>query len=231
MTAAKERTSWYWYALMGGTAVLITAAAIWYRQSFLRVLPLYISLVVGLLQTRASRYSNLIGGFNSLLYAVVFFYYRVYGSAAQSLLISFPVQIVTFVLWSRRPYGDSTVFRRLTARQRVWIAAGFIALCGAVFAVLSAVGSQYRALDTLVTLMGLLIPPLTIWAYIEYAPLMVINGFMLIALYVQMLGQYPEQMTYVIFAVYSLICVTKGWFHIRKLYARQQAEMKEENAI
>ncbi len=228
MKTDTERSPWYMYALMALTAAGITAAAVIWKQSFLRILPLYISLLVGLLQTRASRYSVLIGGINSLLYAAVFFWYRVYGSAAQALLVSFPVQMVTFVLWSKRPYGESTVFRRLTGKQRAWVAAGFLALCAAVFAALSAAGSQYRALDTLVTLMGLLVPALTLFAFIEYAPLMIVNGVLILALYLQMLGDYPEQMTYVIFAIYSLICVTLGWFRVWKLYAQQQAQQKEE---
>jgi len=47
---------------------LITFTGIKYSQSFLRMLPLYISLSVMLLQTKANRYSFLIGGLNSILY-------------------------------------------------------------------------------------------------------------------------------------------------------------------
>ena len=226
MTESADRTPRWMYALMAVTAAGITAAAILYRQSFLRVLPLYFSLIIALLQARAYRASYLMGSLNSLLYAVVFFHYRLYGSVAQSLLVSCPIQAVTFFLWSRRAYGSSTVFRRLTGKQRAWVAAGFAALCAGVFAVLSAAGSQYRVLDTLVTLMGLLVPALTLFAFVEYAPLMIVNCVMILALYIQMLGQYPEQMTYVIFGVYSLICGVIGFFRVRELYARQQKEEK-----
>ncbi len=228
MKTDAERIPGYMIALMILTAAAITAAGVIWKQSFLRILPLYISLFVGLFQTRASRYAVLIGGVNSLLYAAVFFFYRVYGSAAQALLVSFPIQMWTFIRWKRHAYGESTVFRRLTGKQRVWIAAGFILLCAAVFAVLSAFGSQYRVLDTLVTLLGLLAPILTLLAFIEYTWLQLVSGVLVLALYVQMLGAYPEQMTYLIYAVYSLICMTLNCVRVRALYIRQQTELKGE---
>ena len=231
MKTETERTSRYMYALMILTAAGITAAGVIWKQSFFRILPLYISLLVGLYQTRASRYAVLIGGLNSLLYAAVFFYYRVYGSAAQALLVSFPIQMWTFVRWKQHAYGESTVFRRLTGKQRAWIAAGFVLLCAAVFAVLSAFGSQYRVLDTLVTLLGLLTPILTLFAFIEYTWLQLVGGVLITALYIQMLGAYPEQVTYLIYAVYSLICMTLNCTRVRALYARQQAEQKEEKTV
>ena len=68
------------FMLMGCTAVLITAAGAYYHQSFLRILPLYISLVIGMLQSRVNRYASLIGSMNSLLYGAVYVYYKLYGS-------------------------------------------------------------------------------------------------------------------------------------------------------
>lgn len=228
MKTDAERIPGYMLALMILTAAAITAAGVIWKQSFLRILPLYISLFVGLFQTRASRYAVLIGGVNSLLYAAVFFFYRVYGSAAQALLVSFPIQMWTFIRWKRHAYGESTVFRSLTGKQRAWITAGFVLLCAAVFAVLSAFGSQYRVLDTLVTLLGLLTPILTLLAFIEYTWLQLVAGVLVLALYVQMLGAYPEQMTYLIYAVYSLICMTLNCVRVRALYIRQQTELKGE---
>ena len=54
--------------LMAVTAVLITVTGIIFKQSFFRILPLYVSLVIGYLQTRMSRYAPLMGGINSILY-------------------------------------------------------------------------------------------------------------------------------------------------------------------
>ena len=56
--------------LLAVTAILITVTGILFRQNFLHILPLYVSLVVGILQSRANRYACLLGGLNSILYTV-----------------------------------------------------------------------------------------------------------------------------------------------------------------
>ena len=60
------------------TAIFITVTGILSHQSILRMIPLYVPLGVGILQSRANRYANLVGGINALLYAVVYFYFGLY---------------------------------------------------------------------------------------------------------------------------------------------------------
>ena len=79
-------------------------------------------------------------------------------------------------------------------------------------------------LDSLTSLLGILISILTMLAFIEYTWLMLPSGVLGIALHIATMKTYPEQITYVIFSVYSLICVTAQFFRVRKLYARQQKE-------
>ena len=75
--------------LMAVTAILITVTGILFQQSFLRILPLYVSLVVGVLQSRANRYAALLGGINSILYTLVYLYLGLYASAGYAILFSF----------------------------------------------------------------------------------------------------------------------------------------------
>ena len=82
---------------MACTGVLITVTGVYFNQSFLRILPLYNSLVIASLQSRVNRYSNLLGSINSLLYTVVYFHYNLYASALSALLFSFPMQMITFI--------------------------------------------------------------------------------------------------------------------------------------
>ena len=49
------------------TFVFITVSGLVYKQSFLRILPLYISLLIALLQSEVNRYANLVGGLNSII--------------------------------------------------------------------------------------------------------------------------------------------------------------------
>ncbi len=217
------------FILMGCTAVLITAAGIYFKQSFLRILPLYISLTVGMLQSRVNRYASLVGSLNSLLYGVVYFYYGLYGSVFSAVLFSFPVQLLTFIRWNKNKWEHSTVLRKLTAKQRILLTVGFVAALTAMWIILPLIGSQYVFLDSLTNLLGIVIYFLTMFAFVEYTFLMIINGVIGIALYVQMLGESPEMTTFLIYSVYSFVCIVIAFFQAKKIYNSQQTEVKIED--
>lgn len=217
------------YILMGCTAVLITAAGIYYKQSFLRILPLYISIVIGMLQSRVNRYASLIGSINSLLYGAVYVYFNLYGSAFSAFLFSFPIQLLTFLRWNKNKWEHSTVLRKLTAKQRILIAGGFVAALIAMWIILPLIGSQYVFLDSLTNILGILIYFLTMFAYVEYTFLMIINGVIGTVLYITMLGDSPEILTYLIYSVYSFICIVFAFFRSKKIYDSQQTEVKNED--
>lgn len=215
--------------LMVLTAIGITVTAILFRQSFLRILPLYISLTIALLQSRANRYAPLMGGINSILYCFVYFYYHLYGSAAYALLISCPIQILTFIRWSRNKWGNTTVFRKMTWKQRLLTGAAFCAAVLGLRLVLSLTDANYVMLDSITTLFGILISFLTMFAFIEYSPLMLVSGAISITLYITMMRDTPEQITYLVFSVYSNICQWLAFFRIRKLYRSQQAAERSDS--
>lgn len=215
------------YALMVLTAILITATGIYYHQHPLKVLPLYISLVVGFLQTSANRYSLLIGGFNSILYTIAYIIMGLYGSAAQAFFFSCLFQLASFVLWNRRKSGRSTRFRKLPGLARAIIAAGFIVAFAVVALLLRRSGSASPVLDSLSSLLGALTTVLTLFAFIEYSWLMMPSVIITGLLYLSTMRTNPGDVTFLIFNIYSLICVTHGFFSVRRLYKEQQ---KEETA-
>ncbi len=217
------------FILMSCTAVLITIAGVYFKQSFLRILPLYISLIVGMLQSRVNRYASLIGSMNSLLYGAVYFYYSLYGSVFSAVLFSFPIQLLTFIRWNKNKWEHSTVLCKLSMKQRTLISAGFAVALAAMWIILPLIGSQYVFLDSFTNLLGILIYFLTMFAFVEYTFLMIINGVIGIALYVTMLRDTPEITTYLIYSVYSLICIIFAFFEAKKLYGSQQ--QKEEKDI
>ena len=207
--------------LMAVTAILITVTGILFHQSLIRILPLYVSLVVGILQSRANRYASLLGGMNSILYALVYIYLGLYASAGYAILFSFPLQIMTFILWSRRKQGESTRFRKMSWRCRAAVLLGYLACFVILRAVLQAAGSNYQLLDNLTSLTGILISALTMFAFVEYTWLMLPSGILSIVLNLSTMQTNPEQITYVIFSFYSIICVSIQFFRVRKLYAEQ----------
>jgi nicotinamide riboside transporter PnuC len=206
---------------MAVTAILITVTGILFHQSFIRILPLYVSLVVGVLQSRANRYASLLGGMNSILYALVYVYLGLYASAGYAILFSFPLQIMTFILWSRRKQGESTKFRKMSWGCRILVLIGYLTCFAILRMVLQAAGSSHQLLDNLTSLTGILISVLTMFAFVEYTWLMLPSGMLSIVLNFATMQTNPEQITYVIFSFYSITCATIQFFRVRKLYAEQ----------
>lgn len=222
MKTELSRKDIFIFILMGCTAILITVAGIYFHQSFLRILPLYISLVIGLLQSRVNRYASLIGSVNSLLYGAVYIYYKLYGSVFSAVLFSFPIQLLTFIRWNKNKWEHSTVLRKMNMKQRILLAIGYFIALAAMWFVLPLIGSEYVFLDSATNLLGIIIYFLTMFAYIEYTFLMIINGIISIALYITMLQATPETVTFLIYSVYSFICIVFSFFQAKSLYASQQ---------
>ena len=97
------------FVLLAVTAVCITVSGILYKQPLLHILPLYISLVISLLQARVNRVAYLIGAGNAILYAIVYWHFRLYASALYAILFSFTIQLATYFLWSKHPSGKATI--------------------------------------------------------------------------------------------------------------------------
>lgn len=210
------------FVLMGITAVGITVSGIYTRQAVLNILPLYVSLIIGMLQSRVNRFASLMGSMNSILYGVVYIYFNLYGSAFSALLFSCPIQLLTFIRWSKNKRGNTTKLRKMTAKQRVLMTVGFCALLLVMWWVLPLIGSEYVFLDSATTLLGILIYFLTMFAFIEYPVLMIVNGIINIALYITMLEEKPEIIPHLIFAVYSFVCILFAAFEAKRLYNVQQ---------
>ena len=208
--------------LMVCTAILITVTGIYYKQNLLKILPLYVSLIIAMLQSRVNRFASLMGSINSILYGVVYFYFNLYGSALSAVLFSFPVQLLTFIRWNKNKWGSSTVLRRMTVKQRLLVLFGFAAALAAMWVVLPLLGAEYVFLDSISSLLGILIYFLTMFAYVEYTFLMIVNGMITIALYVTMLADSPDIAPHLVFAVYSFICIVFAFFQAKKLYSEQQ---------
>jgi len=213
--------------LMLTTALGITVTGIMYHQSFLRILPLYVSLFIGILSAHANRYANLLGGVNSIFYMFVYLYLGLYASAGYALLFSCPVQLITFFLWSRRAYGNSTWFRSMTWKQRGLVLVLFLIAAVTILEVLQHTDSNHQLLDTFSSLLGILNSILTMLAFIEYTWISIPGGVISIMLNFATMTEHPEQITYLIYSFYSLICILIGIYHVQKLYSKQTSSSCE----
>ncbi len=103
----------------------------------------------------------------------MYFSYGLYATSAYALLVSCPLQLVTFASWRKRPSGsgNSVKLRRLSQKARILIVLGF------------AVGSSYMLLDNTVSLLGILSTVQKMLSYIEYLPLTVLGNLCNVFLY------------------------------------------------
>ena len=219
--------------LMSITLVLIITCVILFKPDFIMVLPYFVSLVIGALQASANRYAPLIGGVNSIFYAIVYYYLGLNGNALYALLVSFPLQIITFIRWQKNKYGSSTIFKKMTWGGRALTAAAFVLAVVGFRAILNLMGGSQQLLDSMTTLFGILITVLTMLSFVEYSYLAPISG--MVGLYMYISGAFEitgagvglaeggeKKIHIIIFSIYSLICVTRGFFRVQKLYKEQQ---------
>ena len=193
-----------------------------FHQSLFRLIPLYVSLVVGLLQSRANRFSYLLGSLNCIIYTVVYISLGLCASAASALLFSCPIQMITFWQWSKRSYKQSTEFRTLKPIQWLLGSIGFAVCFLLVQFVLKTANSNYPTLDNLGTIVGLTVSLLSLLSFREYSWLMLVTGVINLILYAVMTADNPAQITYLIYAVHSMICIIGQFSSVRRLYAEQK---------
>ena len=139
--------------LMVLCAAGITVTTVVFKQSWLRVGPMYVSLVISVMQARAIRYAPLLGGLNVIWHGFVALHYGLTANAMSCFFFSCPLQLITFLLWEKRKYGASTVFRKLSWLWRIAVAAIFAVAFLVVALVLKKIGSAYQVLDNLSSLL------------------------------------------------------------------------------
>ena len=216
--------------LVGITFILITATALIYSEDGFIIVPLYVSLAIMLLQSKANRYAFLLGGINSLLYAGVYAYTGLYAMAAYAALVSCPLLLVTFLNCSKRPYGNATVFKKLSLKNKVILFASFVVLWLLMWAFFSLFHSAYLLFDNTVTLLGIASTVLCALSFVDYAYLQIAGVGISIVLYSQMLHTKPIQITYLIYSVYALVCSVKALGKMNRLYIEQKTEESEAAA-
>lgn len=211
------------FILLICTAVLIIICGIWFHTPFFRLFPLFISLFIILYQSEANRYAFLAGGLNSINYSIVYASIGIYASAASALLFSCPMQIATFILWNRRAYKKTVVFRKMSFKIRLITLTCFIAAWCAVFWILKAVGSEYAFLDNTSMLLGILVTVLTLLAFREYSALHLLHVAVSLALQIQLSCSDISNLPLLIYSIYTAVCAVRTAINVRHLCKEQEA--------
>lgn len=209
------------------TAVFILITGILYKQPFLQILPLFVSLFVMTLQANINPVGYLLGACNSILYCFVFLYFGLYASLFNALFISFPMQLFTFFHWKKRTVENKVVMRELSWPFRIIVALITVIACVVTIITLSKTDSQFVLLDSISNVLGILIPILTMLAYVEYAYLWPIHSLLALFLNIQVMTTDITYITYVIYGIFSLYCVIRGTYNVLIPFHKQkQAEKK-----
>jgi len=201
--------------------VLVTGTGFYFGCKIWQIIPLWVSVVVMFLQTRVNRYAFILGGCNSVWYAVVNVTQGLYATAAYTILFSTSLQFISFWNWNRRAYKNSTYLRVLSGKYRLLLGIGFAVTWGFMFAVFAAFGSPYMVLDNTVSVLGICCSLLLLFSFVEGYAVNLVCGLCTISMYLQLILDRPDQMPYLVAAVYSTICVAISMRNAYRLYKEQ----------
>ena len=210
------------------TGIGITVTGIVFDQDPIRMAPLYVSLTISLMHTRAIRYAHLMGSMNVIAYGFINIYYGLYAAAMSCFFFSCPLQLTTFLRWHKHKDGSSTKFRKLSPKWRAVLLLGFAVAWVSIVLILRAVGSAYSLWDSTSTLLEISLSALTLLAFIEHAPLRVLACIFNVCLAVTIFRDSPDYAPYLIYNIYALICVTIGVFSTVSIYKKQCAKALAE---
>ena len=211
------------------TAIGITTTYCIFPSPFYLVLPLYVSLFVGMLTSKASRYSFLIGGLNSILYTITYLSFGTYMQAFYAFFFSCLMQIATFFTWSKRAYKDSTVFRIMTKKMYIGIGTGFVLTYIGATTVLTLLGSKFIYLDTFTSLLSILVTMMHLFSFRETPFLHAASSIIGLSLSIALVLEDPSRWPFLISGIYGAICVLRSVFAIQRLYKEQQNAKKAES--
>ncbi|MBE7053364.1 MAG: nicotinamide mononucleotide transporter [Ruminococcaceae bacterium] len=211
--------------------LLVAISGITVKQNFFFMLPLFISICVSFLSSEANRYAYLIGGLNSIIYGFVYLNFNTYATALNAFLVSFPVQIVTFINWQKHAYKKSVCFKKMSVKLRIFVTIAFVTIWIASFIVLKSLGTDAAFLDNTSSLIGTLVTILQFFAFIEYTYLWIINAISIILLNIQLTLDDVTKITYLIFSLYSAYCIVLSYISVKKLYKEQNVKGDTQNEM
>lgn len=217
------------YSLMAGVAVLIIVFAVLRGQSVIKTLPTLVTLAVQMLMVRANRFAFLLGGTNAVLYGIAYFTEGLYFSVVSAVLISAPIQLYSFISWSKNAQGGQTELKYLKKKHlAITLAVSAAGWMGCYFGLswLFA-GQSYPLLDTYVFVMGITVSFLAAWRYIESQYLNIISSVISLVLWILLTARDPSNFNYIIISAYNLYRIIQAsvvW--TRKYYQSKKEKEK-----
>jgi len=225
---------WIDYLPMAATAILIIVVAFWKQQSFIKTLPTLITLVVQILLARANRTAFLLGGANSLLYAISYLGEMLYFQAFYAVAISMPLQVYTYFNWKKNSTGNKPNLRELYPVEKLLTSGCIILLwllCDKFIG--EKINSDYASLDILLFLIGVAVTVLSAIRYVDARYLSLVSCIIDVCLWVIIAVKDPKNINYVIISVYNLyrgVETLITWSRLTKNKTASQIHKKNNEA-
>lgn len=196
--------------------LLMFTAMIYYKPSIFLCIPLLVSVVIMFLQSRVNRYAFLLGAINSILYAVAYMKMTLYSTAVYAILVSCPLQAITFFNWSNHTQKSTTELKRMSLVTRLKtvgiIIGGFLIL----YIVFSSMNSKYLFFDNCISILGIAASVLCMLRYQEYTFLQILGAFASLITFFIMVKSDPSKIIWIINSVHSLISTVWAFINMNK---------------
>lgn len=213
---SKRKKLWIDYIPAALAAVLIIFFAILKEQSIIKTLPTLITLAVQILLARTSRFAFLLGGANSVLYAISYYSEPLYFSAFFALFISMPIQIYSYFNWKKNSNGDAPNIMSLPFYLKITTVIGIIITWIAFWKLLGnrIPSYQYPAIDSLIFTIGIITTVLSAIRFVDAQYFCIVSSTLSLVLWIMIVMKSPENINYVIIALYNLfrgVEITIAW--------------------
>lgn len=226
------------YIPMALTAILIITFAIINKQSFIKTLPTLVTLCVQILVVRANRIAFLIGGTNSLLYAIAPWSEGLYFSVVSCVCISAPIQYMSFFIWKKKKSkrnSRNTELKFLGIGKCLLVIAATFAVWLPTYLLLRPFFEGALALlDSFTFVLGITISLLSAFRYIDSQYLNIFSCFLAIVMWGVICIESPNNLNYMVISCYNLFMVAKAAINWTKQYKNDKREKESvinENEI
>ena len=208
-------------------AIVVSGAAA--GQAAYKILPAVATLFVVLLSSKLYRVAFLLGAANCVLYSVGYFVDGLYGSVVSCLVISAPLQVLSWFLWRRNAYKQATIFRRMKPWLYPFVAMAAAALTFGMLYVSNRAGGANGmiALDCALFALGLVVSVLLTFAFVEGFVLNLLSCALTVIMWAILAARNIRDVTYLLVSLYNVFRVSLALAACVKMYRVQQLERKE----
>lgn len=201
------------------------------KQSFIKMLPCLVSLFVVLLSANVNRISYLLGASNCILYAVGYIQESLYASVASAILLSMPIQVVTFFRWQKKKYKQATIIEKM-ARKQLWLTLASVVLLECIaYPIFHWLGGNYVLLDSITFAFSTVASILILLGMLEGAVLNMVSISIGFVMWLLLTLHNPASITYLIINIYNIyrsIQQTVNWMKLRKEQQKLKNSEKTE---